>query len=279
MLEEGVCQMRFAARCHHLEAIDRRKVAGLTLSEITYAPRLELPKHAHESAGFCLVLQGTYAEKYDCKTLTCKPQTVTFSPAAEKHSNRFDGKGSHCFVIDMEPRWLERMCEGGLRLDGPAEFCGGGLAWLATRLYREFCEGDEASRLAIEGLALEMIAETARRSARPGTDKSPRWLQRTKEILHAQFSEHLSLSLLSATVGVHPVYLASAFRRCYGSTIGEYIRRLRIEYACREIHGSDSSLTEIALTAGFSSQSHFSRTFKRHTGMTPAEYRLASRTS
>ena len=141
--------MRHTAPCCHGEAVDRRRVAGLTLSEVTYAPQLELPKHAHESAGFCLVLQGTYAEKYEGKTLTCRPQTVTFSPAAERHSNLFDGQGSHCFVIDIEPRWLARMCEGGLRLSGPVEFAGGDLAWLATRLYREFCAYDDASRLAI----------------------------------------------------------------------------------------------------------------------------------
>lgn len=271
--------MKYDERCYHGEAINRRTVAGLLLSEITYTPQLELPKHTHEHAGFCLVLQGTYDEKYDGKTLACKPQTVTFSPAGEKHSNQFDRAGSHCFVIDIEPRWLQGMCEGELKLDSPSEFSGGCLPWLATRLYREFCESDAASRLVIEGLALEMIAETARRCARTRTHKSPRWLQQTKEILHAQFSEHLSLSVLSATVGVHPVYLASGFRRCYGSTVGEYLRRLRIEYACREIRLSASSLIEIALGAGFSSQSHFSRTFKRLTGMTPAEYRSTSRKS
>jgi AraC family transcriptional regulator len=271
--------MRPTAGCYHGQAIERRKVSGLTLSLITYAPQLELPKHAHESAGFCLVLQGTYAERYAGKTLTCRPQTVTFSPAGEKHSNLFDGGGSHCFIVDIEPRWLERTCEGGPKLDGPAEFTGGALAWLATRLYREFCESDEASRLAIEGLALEMIAETARRSSRPQLHEAPRWLRRAKEILHAQFSEHLSLAALSRAVGVHPVYLASEFRRCYGSSVGEYTRRLRIEYACREIRASHSPLTEIALNAGFSSQSHFSRTFKRHTGLTPAEYRSTCQSS
>jgi AraC family transcriptional regulator len=268
--------MRQTADCYHGRAAESRRVAGLTLSLITYAPRLELPRHAHESAGFCLVLQGTYAEKYAGKTLSCRPQTVTFSPAGERHSNLFDGGGSHCFIMDMEPRWLAGLCEGGPRLDSPAEFAGGSLAWLATRLYREFCESDEASRLAIEGLALEMIAETARSSSRPRAHDAPRWLRQAKEILHAQFAERLSLAGLSSAVGVHPVYLASEFRRCYGSTIGEYLRRLRIEYACREIRASASPLTEIALSAGFSSQSHFSRTFKRHTGMTPAEYRSTS---
>ncbi|MBA3784476.1 MAG: helix-turn-helix domain-containing protein, partial [Acidobacteria bacterium] len=51
------------------------------------------------------------------------------------------------------------------------------------------------------------------------------------------------------------------------------VRRLRVENACREMIKSETSLVEIALAAGFSSQSHFSSVFKRMTGMTPAMYR------
>jgi AraC family transcriptional regulator len=76
-------------------------------------------------------------------------------------------------------------------------------------------------------------------------------------------------------VGVHPVYLASEFRKHFGCTIGEYVRKLRVEFACRRISESDSPLSDIAIAAGFSHQSHFSRTFKAVTGMTPAGYRTA----
>lgn len=73
---------------------------------------------------------------------------------------------------------------------------------------------------------------------------------------------------------MHPVYLASEFRRRFVLTVGEYVRRLRIDYACGEISARENvSLAEIALATGFSSQSHFSKTFKRVTGMTPLEYR------
>jgi AraC family transcriptional regulator len=50
---------------------------------------------------------------------------------------------------------------------------------------------------------------------------------------------------------------------------------VRIEFARRELAASSASLSEIAVSAGFCDQSHFSRLFKQYIGVTPAEYRLA----
>jgi AraC family transcriptional regulator len=94
--------------------------------------------------------------------------------------------------------------------------------------------------------------------------------------LHEQFAENVTLAELAKMVGVHPVYLASSFRKQYGCTVGEYRQRLRIEFACRELAKDHSSLAQIALAAGFANQAHFSRTFKRVTGTTPAKYRTSS---
>jgi AraC family transcriptional regulator len=259
--------------CHHAGILSQRSVAGFELTEIAYHPGLKLPAHRHERAGFCLVLSGTYSEDYRMRSLLCRPQTVTFSPAEESHSNRFGNIGSRCFVIDVDRHSIERLREYRSRLDSPTYFYGGAVVWLASRLYREFRYPEEASALIIEGLVLEMIGEASRRFAGRAGAKLPPWLVQARDLLHAQFSESISLTDIAGAVGVHPVYLAAEFRRRFGSTVGEYVRRLRVEYACKEIAGSDASLAQIALMAGFSSQSHFAKTFKRLTGMTPLEYR------
>jgi len=120
-----------------------------------------------------------------------------------------------------------------------------------------------------------MLAEVSRRQVRVSDHKPPRWLAQALELLREQFSEHLTIAYLARSVGVHPVHLAREFRKFYRCTIGEYIRQLRIEYACRKLSISDASLAAIASGAGFSDQSHFSRTFKRLVDMTPAQYRAA----
>ena len=50
----------------------------------------------------------------------------------------------------------------------------------------------------------------------------------------------------------------------------------RVEFAARELTGTRLPLSEIAIAAGFCDQSHFTRLFKQHTGMSPQEYRLTA---
>jgi AraC family transcriptional regulator len=55
--------------------------------------------------------------------------------------------------------------------------------------------------------------------------------------------------------------------------VGEYVRRVRVEFARDAVVNTDAPLVEIAYRAGFADHSHFTRTFKRLTGMTPYEFR------
>ena len=88
-----------------------------------------------------------------------------------------------------------------------------------------------------------------------------------------------SLSGLAESVGVHPVTLARAFRRAFGCTVGEYVRRLRIDHAAHQLAQTELPLAEIALAAGFSDQSHFSNLFRRHTGLSPFKFRRVARSA
>jgi AraC family transcriptional regulator len=137
---------------------------------------------------------------------------------------------------------------------------------------------DQAAPLAIEGLLLELLAAGARRSSVRGPGTQPAWLGDVLEILHGDTASHWTLSHLAAAVQVHPVTLARAFRRARACSVGEYVRRLRIERAAQELGGTTRSIAEIAMTAGFADQSHFSNVFRRHTGMSPSAFRRSVRT-
>jgi AraC family transcriptional regulator len=268
-------RLNLPAGQHHGTISSSRDIAGFVLTETIYPPDLTLPEHSHEQACLCLVLRGGYAEVYGKTVLMCRPLTVLFRPPEEAHTDYIHGEGGHCFLIEPEPSWLMRVSEHSVKLDRPMSLQGGLVAWLAIRLYRDFHHTDEVSPLAVEGLALAIAAEMPRRQVMGSAREPPRWLEQAKEVLQMGFAAPPTLSGIAESVGIHPVYLASAFHKHYGCTIGEYVRRLRVEFACRELSTSDTPIVAIALAAGFSSQAHFSRTFKRLTDMTPAEYRRA----
>jgi AraC family transcriptional regulator len=247
----------------------RATAAGVDLAEIEYSPGLQLPRHSHERAGFCLVLDGTYIEGYSTRNLNCRAHTVTFSPAGEEHRNVFGEGTVHCLTIDIPQQLLARL--NGATLRTPFEQQGGTLAMLAERLLFEARDADDASPLAIEGLVLEMLAVAAR-SERVHAPVSPA-IRHVRDLLEARFAEPLEVADIAAAVERHPVYVATAFHRAYGETIGTCIRRLRIEHARRMLADSESPIAEIALSAGFANQSHFTRAFRKMTGMTPAAYR------
>jgi len=216
-------------------SISRHRHAGaLTLSEATYPAGLTLPQHAHEHGYFCLVLRGGYTEACRSRTLHCKPMTVLHRAPGEPHADRFHDTGGQCAVVEIPTTWIDRVCQGPLTPE-TAEYQGGALPGLALRLYEEFRNWDDASGLAIQGLVLEMLA-VACRSRDPADERAAApWLKRCCEILHARFRERIFLDEIAREVNIHPSHLARAFRRQHRCTIGEYVRRLRIDFACRQL--------------------------------------------
>ena len=268
---------------HYGKFTNNRIVKELSLGEAIYASHWRLPKHAHQNPTFCFILQGGYVESYDGTSLDCQPSNVQFQPAGETHTDYFGKKTVRIFIVELEPEWLTRTGADILVGNAPLVFQNNSLAWLMTKLRREFHSTDVEASLAIEGLVLELIAETSRNrtkflecgSSNIGT--APRWLRQAKELLDEQFSESLTLSVVACAVGVHPVHLAHSFRRYYRFSVGEYLRVRRVEFAARQISGSTDTLVDIALSAGFANQAHFSRIFKQITGLSPAQYRVACR--
>jgi AraC family transcriptional regulator len=258
-------------RGHYFGAVTRRlEVGGLLLTETRHAPHARIPPHAHQHAYFCLLRQGNYTEEYGDRTRSCRPLTLAYHPAEEVHSEHVQGSEARSFNVELNAAWAQRLHEYLPLLRNPTEAHGGPPAVLALRLHREFRLMDAVSPLAVEGLVLTTLAELARLAAPP---RLPPWLGRARDLLRDRFRDNLGLAEVAAAAGVHPVYLASTFRRHFGQTVGDYHRQLRVEFACKELAAGRATLAEIALAAGFADQSHFTRVFKRHLGVTPRTYR------
>ncbi len=252
------------------------KVSGLNLSETQYPARLRMPRHQHELPALSFVLAGGYAESVGAHERECMPLSLVFHPRGESHSVVFHQTNVRIFRVEPDEHWLRRMQSFQPLFDEPAEFNGGLLAFLMMRLYGEIQRNDCWSALSAEGLMLEVMAELGRATEGLKSAARQHWLEEVREILRSRLAATPSLTDLAESAGVHPVHLTREFRKRFGCTIGDYVRRLRIEQACAALTTSDAPVSEIALAAGFYDQSHFSNTFKKLTGLTPAAWRANS---
>jgi len=107
----------------------------------------------------------------------------------------------------------------------------------------------------------------------PGTARL-RALRLAKDAMDRDWAEPgLDLEAVAAHAGYARHHFVRAFKAAYGETPGHYLSRRRTERAEELLRCADLSVTEICGLVGFSSLGTFSARFKRHTGMSPSDYR------
>ncbi len=239
-----------------------------------FPPLLQLAPHSHERAGCSIVLEGGLEKDFSGKSYESPSNSVVTMPPEERHEARFTRQGARMLII--EPRCpVDDLLQPCAALFGRIQnFRDVHITSTAWRINCEVQSPDDFSPLAVEGLVLELLVHAARRQARQEENLGrPPWLYQAQAYLHEQFSSNVRIGDLATTVGVHPVHLARVFREQLGYSPGEYLRRLRLEWAATQLTVTEQAIGDVALAAGFADQSHFTRAFKRQIGLTPGQYR------
>lgn len=91
--------------------------------------------------------------------------------------------------------------------------------------------------------------------------------------ISAHYTEDLTLTSIAEQFYISPFYLSKIFKKSTNLSIVEYINSLRIRHAKELLESSSTKIADIAELVGFSSSSHFSRTFKLVTGLSPQQYK------
>jgi AraC family transcriptional regulator len=258
------------------EQIRRAHVGGFTLTEGRHPAGSALAWHSHETPTICYVLEGAFTEVSAGASVTCTPATLKFMPAGEVHADQFDLGGARGLLVEIEAGRAEMLRPHAGVLGERIHYHGGTAAAIAQRLHAELVHMDDAALLVIEGLVLELIATASRATPKLPGGRGPRWLMEAEEMIDAGLGGHLGLAGVAQSIGVHPVTLARTFRRIHGCSVGEFVRRRRIERALEALRHSGDSISAIALASGFADQSHFSNVFRRYVGLTPGRYRAAA---
>jgi AraC-like DNA-binding protein len=238
------------------------------LSERIYPARVRLKFGGHGEAYFCFLLDGALSDG----AVTYSPGNVVFFPGDQTHAVDIV-QDCRCFIVQVEGSLLSR---AKLNTFGPREARSletWEAPWLASRLYAEFLKREPARELRIEAIILQLLALAVRSSREEQSGRESLWLKRVRAAIDNQCLSGYRLSELASLAGVHRVHLIREFRKHYGTTIGEHLRKLRLDYAYQLLGQTDLPLRQIAAKCRFADQSHFSKQFKKLSGLTPAAYR------
>lgn len=98
-------------------------------------------------------------------------------------------------------------------------------------------------------------------------------IQQTLDYMEDHLSEEINIEELAKRACLSPFYYQRLFRRLVKKPVGEYVKLRRMAKATEILLNNDRRILDVALELGFSSNEHFTRTFKETFGMTPGEYR------
>lgn len=160
----------------------------------------------------------------------------------------------------------------------------GHLLALFSSLLAEHASGSPSGPLYAESLSISIASHlwerhSLRHRTRAVNGLTPSKLSTLRDYMHSAPNASVTLSELSAVVGMTPRHLSRCFKDVMGTSPYRYLLEVRIETAKRQIRADGMSLTAIASALGFASSSHFSTTFRQFVGLSPTAYRLAVRRS
>ncbi len=248
---------------------------GITVRTARYEPGATMRPHEHETGSITFVYRGGLVEQTVKGEESAAPLSVVVKPPGVRHSNRFGPAGASVLRIVLSPAlvdsWRPEWELGPWRWIHGGEFASEFLALLAS------LRDGPPHRGEIQSQAIDLLA-SARLNPDPGrSGPVPPWLGNVRDRIRGDFAEGVRVQALAGDVGVHPVSLARAFRRHYGTSITSCVRRIRVREAAARLSGTDEPLAGLAQMAGFADQAHMCRVFKTTTGLTPGRYRELSR--
>lgn len=117
------------------------------------------------------------------------------------------------------------------------------------------------------------ISEIYRDLEANGDQGKERYVRQAIEYMNEHYDQNVTVADVAKYVSLHPAYLQKIFKQVTGHSVLEYLTIHRIEKAKMFLRQTDVPIIEIADYVGVSSRQYLHYVFKKHTGMTPVEYR------
>ncbi|GBG08961.1 putative AraC family transcriptional regulator [Paenibacillus agaridevorans] len=263
--------------------MDKRKLEQGWMGEDRYEAVFE--PHKHGSPELYICLQGHCAMKYGDEMLALKEGDVCLLPPGVWH-DELPGRSTPYQALwirfdyhQILPILFYRDCANNILLIEGNEFqCEFEDHFIQHQLKNEL---EHQSSLQIELIKiyiLQVLIYLLRKMEnKKESNSSEKWkksvVKRVQQYIDQNHNRVLRLSEISQEVSISANYLNSIFKSETGHTIMQYIEDYKIDKAKHYLSETDQSMNAVASSLGYYDQYHFSKIFKKETGLTPTQYR------
>jgi AraC family transcriptional regulator len=241
---------------------------GISVVETEYKNKVYEGWHSHNNAHITLFLKGGTTEKRKHLSETVGSGSILFYHSGELHLNQNTLFPSRNINVEIEENIFkeleinESIIEKSIQNTTLAKF-------LILKVFKETQTPDTFSSDTVTMLFSQLLNANKHFER---FEKSPFWVKSLSELLNDCWYQNPSLKDLSKALQLNPITISKHFPKYFGCTLGEYMRRIKINRSLSLIQSDENNLTEIAMKCGFADQSHFIRTFKTQTGFLPKQF-------
>ena len=236
------------------------------ISLVNYSQPVTEEWHSHEALHLSLILQGgnrEFRKKEDIEVNTGK---IMMYREGVLHCNRHTEYPSKNLNIELKTKFLEQYQLNNDIFESP--FIEHTDLFLGIiNIYYELIINDSYNNSVIQESLMALFAKENTSSFRPN------WMIQLRELIKDRWDEFIPLDELSLELQVHPVTISKYFRKYHQCTLGDYMRKIKIQRAIHFLLHTPKKITEIAFLCGFSDQSHMNRVFKAYIGFRPKDIR------
>ena len=249
---------------HGLE-IGVRRFGGARALRVVHPGGQRIGAHRHDWPLLTIPALGGYDEEYEDGSVAVSGPAVVLHPPGRCHANCIHERGMETITIEFDAAWL-RTDEAAPALQGSHVWKGGAVVLAARALARQWHDPC-ATEVQLQRATAAFLAATLGRTPRP----APKWFNHAAARIAADPAP--TADDLAAALGLHPRWLAHAYRAMAGEGVQEAVMRRRTEQAVHLLRTTDQALAQVALACGFCDQSHMNRVVRQLTGRTPAKIR------
>ncbi|MDE1177537.1 MAG: AraC family transcriptional regulator [Edaphobacter sp.] len=243
-------------------------IEGAELYEGKLVDRFDTGWHLHDGWQFVAVTHGERCYQFKSGTIVAKPGHLVLLPPNLVHRAKGGEHGKTSFKIATLPALRLREPLAPI----PVELSDSTLFDRFLSAYQSLQENKTSAGNATLLAHIQTMLAVAGPTKDEGQSRAPSFVTEMKAYLLQSLDKVPSLASLSVRACVSPYHLAHTFTKFIGLSPLAFQARARL-LKSRTLISEGSSLIDVALSLGFSDQSHFGRHFKSVYAMTPSEYR------